>query len=201
MAYRYPVLARFMAAHWANESVHIVPVFGESGALLEHWVYCLFYNWPLTLKRRINKRAEKRKALKTRSWHLALCVLLTVGIFGAADAFFLQQTGSVPDLKQIWWLTLLVPFLCGAFVTWGFGGAAMRKRIVGAAVSGAAAAALSIAVTAGLSASGALAAADVSTNTIMANGIWRIFLFSIFSTLGALLTELKLKDPELRAAS
>jgi len=36
MAYRYPVLARFMAVHWATSAVHIVPVFGESGALLEH---------------------------------------------------------------------------------------------------------------------------------------------------------------------
>ena len=36
MTYRYPTLARFMAGHWATESVHAVPVFGESGALLEH---------------------------------------------------------------------------------------------------------------------------------------------------------------------
>jgi hypothetical protein len=52
MAYRYPVLARFMATHWATETVHIVPVFGEKGALLEHWVFRLFYNWPLTIRRR-----------------------------------------------------------------------------------------------------------------------------------------------------
>ncbi|GAI08361.1 unnamed protein product, partial [marine sediment metagenome] len=37
MTHHYPVLARFMAAHWATEVVHIVPVFGERGALLEHW--------------------------------------------------------------------------------------------------------------------------------------------------------------------
>ena len=49
MAYRYPELARFMAAHWATEAVHIVPVFVETGALLEHWVFCLFYNRPLTI--------------------------------------------------------------------------------------------------------------------------------------------------------
>lgn len=57
MTYHYPALARFMAAHWATEAVHIVPVFGERGALLERWVFCLFYNWPLTIRRRMRKRA------------------------------------------------------------------------------------------------------------------------------------------------
>jgi len=55
MTYRYPALARFMAAHWATDAVHIVPVFGERGALLEHWVFCLFYNWPLTIRRKMRK--------------------------------------------------------------------------------------------------------------------------------------------------
>jgi len=44
MTYHYPAMARFMAGHWATEAVHIVPVFGERGALLEHWGFCLFYN-------------------------------------------------------------------------------------------------------------------------------------------------------------
>jgi hypothetical protein len=57
MTYHYPALARFMAAHWATEAVHIVPVFGERGALLEHWVFYLFYNWPLTIRRKMRKKA------------------------------------------------------------------------------------------------------------------------------------------------
>jgi hypothetical protein len=60
MTYRYPALSRFMAGHWATEGVHAVPVFGEGGALLEHWVYSLFYNWPLTIRRRMRRRAEIR---------------------------------------------------------------------------------------------------------------------------------------------
>jgi hypothetical protein len=56
MTYRYPALARFMATHWATEAVHIVPVFGERGALLEHWVFYLFYNWPLTIRRKMRKK-------------------------------------------------------------------------------------------------------------------------------------------------
>ena len=35
MAYHYPALARFMAGHWATGAVHVVPVFGEKGALLD----------------------------------------------------------------------------------------------------------------------------------------------------------------------
>jgi len=66
MTYHYPVLARFMAAHWATEAVHIVPVFGERGALLEHWVFCLFYNWPLTIRRRMRRRAQTRVSMASR---------------------------------------------------------------------------------------------------------------------------------------
>jgi hypothetical protein len=55
MTYRYPTLARFMAGHWATEAVHVVPVFGERGALLEHKIFNLFYNWPLTIRRRMQQ--------------------------------------------------------------------------------------------------------------------------------------------------
>ncbi|MBM3312234.1 MAG: hypothetical protein FJY80_12095, partial [Candidatus Aminicenantes bacterium] len=43
MAYRYPELARFMAGHWATGAVHRVPIFGEKGAWLEHFVFDAFY--------------------------------------------------------------------------------------------------------------------------------------------------------------
>jgi len=56
MSYHYPALARFMSAHWATGAVHIVPVFGERGALLEHGVFCLFYNWPLTIRRKMRRQ-------------------------------------------------------------------------------------------------------------------------------------------------
>ncbi|MBN1948306.1 MAG: hypothetical protein JW784_01050, partial [Candidatus Cloacimonetes bacterium] len=69
MAYRYPALARFMAGHWATEAVHIVPVFGEKGAWLEHKVFGLFYNWPLTLKRQHQLRYQLKKSVTNRYWH------------------------------------------------------------------------------------------------------------------------------------
>jgi len=46
MTTTYPHLARFMASRWATNMVHIVPVFGEKGALMEHWVFDQFFNKP-----------------------------------------------------------------------------------------------------------------------------------------------------------
>jgi len=53
MAASYPYLARFMASRWATNAVHFVPVFGERGALLEHWVFDLFFNVPQFIGRHI----------------------------------------------------------------------------------------------------------------------------------------------------
>ncbi len=193
MAYRYPVLARFMAGHWANESVHIIPVFGESGALLEHWVFCLFYNWPLTIRRRIQKRVKLRTSMEKRYWHIGLCAVVAAGIFGIADFAYYRSVGNLPDLKAIWWLSVLVPLVCGAVVTLGCGGATLGKRFVSAAVCGVTVAVFYTAVSAMLAHSGGITAAK-----IVASCIWRIFVFSLFSLMGVIITELKLSDPELK---
>jgi len=49
MVTTYPALARFMGGRWATNAVHVVPVFGEKGALLEHMVFDLFFNVPRIL--------------------------------------------------------------------------------------------------------------------------------------------------------
>ncbi len=46
MTTTYPHLARFMASRWATNMVHVIPVFGEQGALFEHWIFDLFFNRP-----------------------------------------------------------------------------------------------------------------------------------------------------------
>jgi len=46
MATTYPALSRFMASRFATDMVHIIPVFGEKGALLEHWIFDWFFNFP-----------------------------------------------------------------------------------------------------------------------------------------------------------
>jgi hypothetical protein len=193
MAYRYPVLARFMAGHWANQSVHIVPVFGESGALLEHWVFCLFYNLPLTIRRRIRKRVLLRASMANRYWHIGLCAVAATGIFGIADFVYLGNVGDLPDLRTIWWLSVFIPMLCGAVVTLGCGGATLVKRIVGAAVCGATVGVFYAAVSAFLGHSSGISIGEIATI-----GVWRIFVFSIFSVLGAIIAELKLPDSDLK---
>ena len=191
MAYRYPALARFMAGHWATEAVHIVPVFGERGALLEHGVFCLFYNWPLTIRRRMRKRAQERTEMRPRYWHIVLCAIVGSGIFVFTDFAYIEKLGELPRLKEIWWLAALVPSLCGAVVTLGAGGAPMWKRVIGAAACGGAVGVLYTAVSAILGYGG-----PIGTGDIVINCVWRVFIFTILSAIGMLLTEIKLPEPK-----
>ena len=112
MTYHYPAIARFMASHWATDAVHIVPVFGERGAVLEHWVFCLFYNWPLTIRRRIRKRIEKRKNINTRWIHAPAIILIGMAIFAYADKVSLASLQQFASLKGFWYLTFFVPVFC-----------------------------------------------------------------------------------------
>ncbi|MBN2130890.1 MAG: hypothetical protein JW741_15415 [Sedimentisphaerales bacterium] len=190
MTYRYPALARFMAAHWATEAVHIVPVFGERGALMEHWVFSLFYNWPLTIRRRMRRRAELRASLRSRYWHIGPCALAAAAVFGAVGYQYCGRVGQLPALREFWWLVVTVPLLCGAVVTLGCGGAALGKRIAAAAIAGLVAAALATALSALIARTGAVVEAP-----LIGLGVWRVFIFSLLSVAGAALTELTLPEP------
>jgi hypothetical protein len=195
MTYRYPALARFMAGHWATEMVHIVPVFGEKGALLEHWVFCLFYNWPLTIRRRMARRAEIRSTLLPRYWHAVPCVLISALIFAAADFLYLNKHNEMPGLSGIWWLVMLVPLICGAVVTLGCAGAVLWKRIVTAAIAG--------------SLTGILACVaymiickgQLAVSTIVTLGAMHAFVSTLLSAIGAIFTEIILPDPDLNSVS
>ncbi|HRU07469.1 MAG TPA: hypothetical protein P5137_17030, partial [Candidatus Brocadiia bacterium] len=84
MAQHYPTLSRFMAGRWTTNLVHAIPVFGEKGALLEHWVFDAFFNIPLTLRRwwmLLPPRARK-----------LLGIALTAAFFAAAIALVLLLT-------------------------------------------------------------------------------------------------------------
>ena len=190
MTYHYPVLAKFMAAHWATGAVHIVPVFGESGALLEHWVFRLFYNWPLTIRRRMRKRAEVRASMKPRYWHVGLCAIAAAGIFGLWDFACLMDVGRLPSLREIAWLAVVVPFLCGAGVTLGCGGARLWKRIAAATICGIALGVLYTAIS-------AILVKKMAAGDMAAACVWRVFVFAVLSTVGAMATELKLPEPEI----
>jgi len=191
MTHHYPALARFMAAHWATEAAHIVPVFGERGALLEHWVFCLFYNWPLSIRRRMRKRAQLRTSIKPRYWHVGLCAIVAAAALGSANLAYIRNVGQPPALKDIWWLVVLAPLICGAVVTLGCGGAILPKRIVASAACGIVLGVLYTAVSAILSHS-----SGIATGNLAADCAWRIFVFAVVATIGAIITELKLPEPK-----
>jgi len=185
MTYHYPALARFMAGHWATEAVHIVPVFGESGALLEHWIYGLFYNWPLTIRRRMSSRAEFRKPMKARYWHVIVYAVIASAVFGFVDHYYRSGTGSLPELKSLWWLILIFTALFGSFVTLGCAGADLWKRIVATTFFGIFTGILYTSVSVYLGFEG----------NIAAEYVWRIFIFSVLSTIAAVIMELSLGEP------
>ncbi|RLC58575.1 MAG: hypothetical protein DRH89_00780 [Candidatus Cloacimonadota bacterium] len=188
MTYKYPALARFMAGHWATEAVHIVPVFGEGGALLEHWIFGLFYNWPLTIRGHMNRRTEMRKAQRPRLWPAPLFILICSALFVGSDHFFMAKYQLLMPIKEVWWLGMILPFVMGSFITISAGGMVFWKRISTAAI-------------------GAIIVSVIYsiyswqygfTDPIIPEFVWRFFIFAVFATIGVVLTELNLGDPELK---
>jgi hypothetical protein len=136
MAYRYPDLARFMAGHWATEAVHSVPIFGERGAWLEHFVFDAFYNFPLTVRRRMKLRAERRAKIRSRPWSAGLIALAGTALLAVLSYGYFRRTGQAAAMGKIWWLALWIPLFGGAAAALGAGGMAAGKRIFLGAASG-----------------------------------------------------------------
>ena len=187
MAYRYPALARFMAGHWATGAVHVVPVFGERGALLEHAVFDLFYNRPLTVRRRMRRRAERRASRPHRSRHALICVAAGVALLAGIDAITWRLHGSVPLLKHVWPVAIWVPLLAGAAVTIWAGGAPTSKRIILGALTGLAVG-LGYAVVNCVLAYSAAAPRTLKEALLMLS--WSAFLFALLATLAVLVVEI-----------
>ncbi len=191
MAQRYPTLARFMAGHWATEAVHVVPVFGESGALLEHWIFRLFYNWPLTIRRRARQRTERRSLLAPRYWHAAALAVGAAGVFGAVDLSHVANNRSLPELGDIVPLVLLLPLICGWGTTIGAAGASMGRRILAASLCGVG---MGLLYTAASGFAGSSAGVPIEGALLLSSAVWRMFLFSIIATIGAVVTEVALGE-------
>lgn len=176
MTYRYPALARFMAAHWATDAVHIVPVFGERGALFEHSIFCIFYNWPLTIRRRIRARAEMREKLSPRYWHILPIAIAASFIL----AFFVK-----------WHFNIAAALLCfgaGAFTTIFCGRAKLLKRVWLSAISGL--------LTAIIYTFLSILLNGHPAKDVVISGLWHCFGFTMASVMGVILTELSLPDVE-----
>ena len=194
MAYRYPDLARFMAGRWAIGMAHVAPVFGERGALLEHVLFDAFYNYPLSLRKRIRLRRRLRYGLKPRYWHVPLCALAGTAIFALVDILFFQLRGSVPRFGDIWWLVLWIPgFMAAAASFWAGGALLARRLIIGVgcgALIGLFYAALSSFEGALLvQKAGEMATAVQLMGRIALAALWRGFLFAIVSVIGVFIAE------------
>ncbi len=191
MAYRYPTLARFMAGHWATGAVHVVPVFGEKGALLEHFVFDLFYNYPLTVRRRMGALAEHRKKLPRRSWHCVGAVIVAAIVLAQIDLLGWQGTGRVPILRDTWQVSLWVPLLAGTAAAVWAGGWSTSKRIILGVFTGLV---LSLVYTGTNNAM----AGVIDTPRTADQAVWLgmvTFIFTLLATLGAIIAELRAPEP------
>jgi hypothetical protein len=189
MTYRYPTLARFMAGFWATRTVRFIPVFGESGALLEHKIFRWFYNVPLTIRRKMNERAEWRKRHKPRAWHAILIVLVFAALGGYLEYLFLARTGSALGLRQIAPALMVSGFVGGIIVNLGSGGASSGQRLVLAVLSGIA---IGILLTVfSMALSSGIPSAPLS---FLSNVVWRSFITGLLCVLGALVAEFKLEN-------
>ena len=185
MAYHYPALARFMAGHWSTGAVHIVPVFGERGALLEHAVFSLFYNRPLTLRRRMRKRGQRRAKLPARLWHLAPCLIAATALLAGIDLLWVRAGWHLPALKQAWWAILFAPLFAGAASAVWAGSAPTLKRIALAALCGALTALTYAAIHTALAAGQA-----VQLTELFKALAWNAFFFTLTAAFGAIIAEL-----------
>jgi hypothetical protein len=120
MVRQYPALSRLMAGRWATSIVHIVPVFGESGGLLEHAVFDLFFNLPLSIKRAF-KLNPLRWAVGTL---IVTSVLAACVLWGVARAWEWSQPELELEGVEVAWIT---PYQgLGGDLHWGSGGVRVR---------------------------------------------------------------------------
>ena len=199
MGYRYATLARFMAGHWATGAVGIVPVFGERGALLEHGVFDLFFNYAMTLRRRVRIRIERRRSQSSRYWASLPAALVTVGIYSAIAWLYVDQ-GRAPTQKTIWYATILIPLLGGWLAARWAGGMATGRRIVLATIAGLLAGLIQAAPHTYflhlLQGDPDQAATTAELLATFGRGAaWRMLFFGIFATLGGVIAETFAPEP------
>ncbi len=187
MAYRYPALARFMAVRWATGAVHAVPVFGERGALLEHWVFRMCYNGPLTLRRRLRGRDGLRAGVRSRRWHAAL---LAVAVGCAWSRLDPRAAAAVTGSAG--WIATAGPtaaaLLIGSATTLGAGGLPRSRRIAAAMAAAAAAAAVRAIMA-------ALAGAPAEAGAALVVALWQMLLCGVLAGMAAAAVELALPEP------
>ena len=137
------------------------------------------------------RSASNGESLRPRYWHIVLCAIVGTGIFILIDSLYLNKFGELPSLKVIWGVAVIVTLLMGIVATTGAGGAALWKRIAGAAMCGAAVGIISAVISGWIGANDSL---EISVIAII--GLWRAFVFTTVSVIGVLLTEVNMPEPE-----
>ena len=193
MAYRFPELARFMAGHWATEGVHVVPVFGERGAWLEHAVFDACYNFPLSLGIRIRKRDELAAAKRPRWWAVPAAALAGGALTALVELLFVRSSGHAAALKDVWWAVFPAPIGAGFLASVWSRRKKMGKRVAAGITAGALAGLIYGLVNAFLAPSmpgfAALAAAAEASPWLPI--LWKTFVFALLGIPGAFLAELR----------
>ncbi len=99
MATAHPAFSQFMAGRWATSAVHIIPVFGEKGALVEHAVFDLFFNVP----RVIGAWAGRHIKGILTVW-LMLGLLFASYVFGVRGVDWSTKEGVKTGVNTIMWV-------------------------------------------------------------------------------------------------
>jgi hypothetical protein len=191
MAYRFPELARFMAGHWATEAVHVVPVFGERGAWLEHAVFDAFYNYPLSLGIRIRKRDEIASAKRPHFWAIPAAAMITAVFTALVDFLFVRSAVRVPVLKDVWWAVFIAPIVAGFLASLWSRREKMGKRIVAGITAGALVGLAYGLVNTFLAplVPGFAASASAATGSAWMPILWKTFIFALLGIPGAFIAE------------
>ena len=134
--------------------------------------------------------SQIREKLPPRHWHVIACFLAGMGLVVGLDLILGGAEKGQPGLKQIWYLALAGPLTWGAVIA-AFGrGAARWRRVIGAAACGAVIGAGS-AVASGMM----MGIIGPDTMAVFVNAVWRTFVFTIGSVIGALLAEILMPIP------
>ncbi|MBI5933091.1 MAG: hypothetical protein HY867_05240 [Chloroflexi bacterium] len=185
MTYRYPTLARCMVGFWTTKMVRAVPVFGEAGALLEHKIFTIFYNWPLTIRRKVWERRDRRETQKIRVWHTVPISIFFGILSGYGEYLYASITGFAPTFFYILPIILILGLLSGILINIGSGGASSLKRVSYAVIGGFGIGIINAAVPVFMADQITLAVA------LLSDVAWKSFILVIFSAMGAILMEFK----------
>jgi len=99
MVTAHPAFSQFMAGRWATSAVHIIPVFGEKGALVEHMVFDCFFNVP----RVIGGWASRHVKGILNVW-LCLGLLFAGYVFGVRGVDWGDAEGVKTGVNTILWV-------------------------------------------------------------------------------------------------